>query len=181
MSEETLNQAEVKEQAFPTENQTSLSTEPPVEAVAEQSSENATVPSEAPQNAESTEESTPDYATRETQPQIIIQKERGFSHYVGFALLCVLSVCFFFLPGILVTFGVSRIVDLNAAAAWIFSTILSAVVWLIFKLKIKGFKKSFLFYIALCVVLLLAMVAIQVGFEYNIFAEIFSLLSGAKG
>lgn len=115
-----------------------------------------------------------------TQPQVIIQTERGFSHYVGFALLCVLCVCFYFLPGIFITFGVSRLVDLNGAAAWIFSAILSVVIWLIFKLKIKGFKKSFLFYIALCVLILIGLVAIQVGLDYNIFSEIFALLSGAK-
>ena len=54
------------------------------------------------------------------EPQIIVQKERGFAHYVGFAMLCVLCICFFFMPGIALTFGVSRIVEnLPGAAAWI--------------------------------------------------------------
>jgi hypothetical protein len=117
-----------------------------------------------------------------TQTQVIVQRERGFAHYVGFALLCVLCICFFFLPGIALTFAVSRLVSLNGAAAWIFSAILSFVAWLIFKLKIKGFKKSFYFYIGLCVVVLAALIAIEVLTEnLNVFASIFALLTGAAG
>ena len=117
-----------------------------------------------------------------TQTQVIVQRERGFAHYVGFALLCVLCICFFFMPGIVLTFGVSRLVSLNGAAAWIFSAILSFVIWLIFKLKIKGFKKSFYFYIGLCVVVLAALIAIEVLTEnLNVFASIFALLTGAAG
>ena len=117
-----------------------------------------------------------------TQTQVIVQRERGFAHYVGFALLCVLCICFFFMPGIALTFGVSRLVSLNGAAAWIFSAILSFVIWLIFKLKIKGFKKSFYFYIGLCVVVLAALIAIEVLTEnLNVFASIFALLTGAAG
>jgi hypothetical protein len=99
---------------------------------------------------------------------------------VGFALLCVLCICFFFMPGIALTFGVSRLVDLNGAAAWIFSAILSLIIWLIFKLKVKGFKKSFYFYIGLCVVVLALLIAIEVLTEkLNVFASIFALLTGA--
>ena len=117
-----------------------------------------------------------------TQTQVIVQRERGFAHYVGCALLCVLCICFFFMPGIALTFGVSRLVSLNGAAAWIFSAILSFVIWLIFKLKIKGFKKSFYFYIGLCVVVLAALIAIEVLTEnLNVFASIFALLTGAAG
>ncbi len=117
-----------------------------------------------------------------TQTQVIVQRERGFAHYVGFALLCVLCVCFFFMPGIALTFGVSRLVSLNGAAAWIFSAILSFVIWLIFKLKIKGFKKSFYFYIGLCVVVLAALIAIEVLTEnLNVFSSISALLTGAVG
>ena len=115
-----------------------------------------------------------------TQPQIIVQKERGFSHYVGFAFLCVLCICFFFMPGIALTFGVSRLVALNGAAAWIFSAILSFIIWLIFKLKVKGFKKSFYFYIGLCVVVLALLTIIEVVTEKtNVFSSIFALLTGA--
>ena len=75
--------------------------------------------------------------------QVIVKKDRGLAYYVGFALLVVLSFAFFFLPGITITFAVSRLVDLNTSAAWVFSSILSFGVWLIFKMKIKGFEKSF--------------------------------------
>ena len=114
------------------------------------------------------------------EPQVIVQKERGFAHYVGFALLCVLCICFFFMPGIALTFGVSRLVALNGTAAWIFSAIFSFVVWLIFKLKIKGFKKSFYWYIGLCVVMLAILIAIEVLTEnLNVFSSIFALLTDA--
>ena len=116
------------------------------------------------------------------EPQVIVQKERGFAHYVGFALLCVLCICFFFMPGIALTFGVSRLVSLNGAAAWIFSAIFSVVAWLIFKLKIKGFKKSFYFYIGLCVVMFALLITIEVLTEnLNVFSSIFALLTGAAG
>ena len=112
--------------------------------------------------------------------QVIIKKDRGLAYYVGFAMLVVLSVAFFFLPGITITFAVSRLVDLNTSAAWVFSTILSFGVWLIFKLKIKGFEKSFHSYLVLCVVCLIAMFAIQFITDYNIISEVIALLIGAK-
>ena len=114
-------------------------------------------------------------------PQVIIKKDRGLAYYVGFALLVVLSFAFFFLPGITITFAVSRLVDLNTSAAWVFSTILSFGVWLIFKLKIKGFEKSFHRYLVLCVVCLVAMFAIQFITDYNMISEVVALLIGAKG
>lgn len=138
----------------------------------------ADVPAEKPAETTAAEPEQP--AISETQPQIIVQKERGFSHYVGFALLCVLCICFFFMPGIALTFGVSQLVSLNGAAAWIFSAILSFIICLIFKLKVKGFKKSFYFYIGLCVVVFALLIAIEVLTEkLNVFASIFALLSGA--
>jgi hypothetical protein len=112
--------------------------------------------------------------------QVIIKKDRGLAYYVGFALLVVLSVAFFFLPGIAITFAVSRLVDLNTSAAWIFSTILSFGVWLIFKMKIKGFEKSFHTYLVLCVICLVALFAIQFITNYNIISEVIALLVGAK-
>ena len=114
-------------------------------------------------------------------PQVIIKKDRGLAYYVGFALLVVLSFAFFFLPGITITFAVSRLVDLNTSAAWVFSTILSFGVWLIFKLKIKGFEKSFHRYLVLCVVCLVAMFALQFITDYNVISEVVALLIGAKG
>ena len=50
------------------------------------------------------------------------------------------------------------------------------------ELKIKGFKKSFYFYIGLCVVVLAALIAIEVLTEnLNVFSSIFALLTGAAG
>ncbi|SHM01042.1 hypothetical protein [Fibrobacter sp. UWB7] len=112
--------------------------------------------------------------------QVIVKKDRGLAYYVGFALLVVLSFAFFFLPGITITFAVSRLVDLNTSAAWVFSSILSFGVWLIFKLKIKGFEKSFHSYLVLCVICLVAMFAIQFITDYNIISEVIALLVGAK-
>lgn len=144
-----------------------------------------------PQADEASNETTPEQPVEpltvqqsdiqeQAEPQIIVQKERGFAHYVGFALLSILCICFFFMPGIAITFGVSCIVDLTGAAAWIFSAILSFVAWLIFKIKIKGFKKSFYWYIGLCVLVLAILIAIQVGTDANVFGNIITLLSGAK-
>jgi hypothetical protein len=155
------------------------------EKVVETPAAAADVPAEKPAETTAAEPEQPaaepaQPAVSETQPQIIVQKERGFSHYVGFALLCVLCICFFFMPGIALTFGVSQLVSLNGAAAWIFSAILSFIIWLIFKLKVKGFKKSFYFYIGLCVVVFALLIAIEVLTEkLNVFASIFALLSGA--
>ena len=125
-------------------------------------------------------EPAPQAAT--TQPQVIVQRERGFAHYVGFALLSVLCIAFFFMPGIALTFAVSLIpgISLGAIAAWTFSAILSVIAWVIFKLKIKGFKKSFYFYIGLCVLVTILLVVIEIlTEETNVFAKIFSLLCGA--
>ena len=133
-------------------------------------------PAEIPQEGEFEQ---PAYTPDITQPQIIVQKERGFAHYVGFALLCVLCIGFFFMPGIAITYGVSRLVTLNGAAAWIFSAILSVIAWVIFKIKIKGFKKSFYWYIGLCVVVLALLIFIEVVTEANVFANIIALLCGA--
>ena len=112
--------------------------------------------------------------------QVIVKKDRGLAYYVGFALLVVLSFAFFFLPGITITFAVSRLVDLNTSAAWVFSSIFSFGVWLIFKMKIKGFEKSFHSYLVLCVICLVAMFAIQFITDYNIISEVIALLVGAK-
>lgn len=117
-----------------------------------------------------------------TQPQVIVQRERGFSHYVGFALLSVLCICFYFMPGIAITFAISLIpgISLGAVAAWTFSAIFSVIAWAIFKMKIKGFKKSFFFYIGLCVLISILLVVIEIlTEETNVFAKIVSLLCGA--
>jgi len=117
-----------------------------------------------------------------TQPQIIVQRERGFAHYVGFALLCVLCIAFYFMPGIALTFAISLIpgISLGAVAAWTFSAIFSVIAWAIFKLKIKGIKKSFYFYIGLCVLVFILLTVIEIlTEETNVFSKIFALLCGA--
>ena len=143
--------------------------QPPVEETAAIESEPAPEPEPAAQYSP-------------TQPQVIVQRERGFAHYVGFALLCVLCIAFFFMPGIALTFAISLIpgISLGAIAAWTFSAIFSIIAWVIFKLKIKGVKKSFYFYIGLCVLITVLLIVIEVlTEETNVFSKIFALLSGA--
>lgn len=155
------------------------STAPAAEQPAEASTETVPTSGAATETVPATDASPA--AEEKSEPEVIIQTERGFAHYVGFALLCVLCVCFFFMPGIALTFGVSQLVSLNGAAAWIFSAILSVIIWLIFKLKIKGFKKSFYWYVAFCVVVLAILIGIEVATEkFNVFASIFALLTGAN-
>ena len=163
MSDEIKNEEE-KVAETPAEATSATATDAPVETPAEAQAEPAQP------------------AVSETQPQIIVQKERGFSHYVGFALLCVLCIVFYFIPGIAISFAINQIpgVNLGAVAAWALSAIFSVIAWFIFKLKIKGFKKSFYFYIGLCVVVFALLIAIEVLTEnYNVFASIFGMLMGA--
>lgn len=125
----------------------------------------------------------PTYDPSMTQPQVIVQRERGFSHYVGFALLCVLCILFYFAPGIALTYVINMIpgVSLGAMAAWVFSAVLSVVVWLIFKLKIKGFKKSFYVYIGVCVLVVAILIAAEILTEQTgVFANIATMLTGAN-
>jgi hypothetical protein len=165
MSEELNNQNNVEPEA-----------EAPVIATPETSA-----PVEVPaEPVEPAEEPAPQAAA--PQPQVIVQRERGFAHYVGFALLCVLCIAFYFIPGIALTFAISLIpgISLGAVAAWTFSAIFSVIAWAIFKLKIEGIKKSFYFYIGLCVFVTILLIAIEIlTEETNVFAKIFSLLCGA--
>ena len=169
MSEELNNQNNVEPQA-----------EAPIVAAPA-----AETPVEAPvetpvEPAEAVAEPAPQAAA---QPQVIVQRERGFAHYVGFALLCVLCIVFYFIPGIALTFAISLIpgISLGAIAAWTFSAIFSVIAWAIFKMKIKGIKKSFYFYIGLCVLVSILLVVIEIlTEETNVFAKIFSLLCGAS-
>ena len=123
MSEELENK--INEPAEPATNEAAETTVPVTEPVADQS---IPVSDEAGQQPQEEPAEVP-YADTYEQPQIIVQKERGFSHYVGFALISVLCICFFFMPGIAVTFLVSLIpgVALPGIAAWAFSAILRLV------------------------------------------------------
>ena len=169
MSEE-LNQNEPTAEVTPV----AANEAAPVETVPVESAEVEPV-------AESVSEPAPQATP--TQPQVIVQRERGFSHYVGFALLSVLCIAFYFMPGIALTFAISLIpgISLGAIAAWTFSAIFSVIAWAIFKMKIKGIKKSFYFYIGLCVFVTILLVVIEIlTEETNVFANIFSLLCGAS-
>ena len=170
MSEELNNQNNAEPQVDASVNE--------IPATEEQAPiETSTVPVE-PDTAEPAAEP----ATATTQPQVIVQRERGFAHYVGFALLCVLCIAFYFMPGIALTFAISLIpgISLGAIAAWTFSAIFSVIAWVIFKLKIKGIKRSFYFYIGLCVLVTILLTVIEVlTEETNVFSKIFSMLCGA--
>lgn len=162
MSEENLNNQETETQASAADVHTAPAAEPAEAPVAEP---------------------TPAAEPSVTQPQVIVQKERGFSHYVGFALLCVLCILFFFAPGIALTYAIDMIpgVSLGAMAAWVFSAVLSVIIWFIFKLKIKGFKKSFYVYMVVCILVIAILVAAEVLTEQTgVFANIAAMLTGAN-
>lgn len=108
----------------------------------------------------------------EAKPEVIVKKERGFAHYVGFALLTLLAITFFFMPGISIAFLINKVGGgLQAATAWIISASFSFLIWLMFKLKIKGFKKASAWYIGFCgLVFLILMLLSQLG-NYQIFLD----------
>ncbi len=138
-------------------------------------------PSENPDSRQDAKAEPAESASKpDEKPQVIIQHERGVSHYVGFALLTVLATCFFFIPGISLVYLVSCIAAISAPVAWIFAALLSVIVWFIFKLKIKGFKKSFFWYIGLCVLVSIILVSLTVLTSYQILSGIFSLLIGGS-
>ena len=173
MSEELNNQNSVEPQV-----------EAPANVPTTESAPQAETQSAAPVEPAATEPASESIPAAEPapQPQGIVQLERGFAHYVGFALLCVLCIAFYFMPGIAITFAISLIpgISLGAIAAWTFSAIFSIIAWVIFKLKIKGFKKSFYFYIGLCVLVFILLTVIEVlTEETNVFSKIFSMLCGA--
>lgn len=116
----------------------------------------------------------------ETAPQVIVKKERGVSYFVGFALLTILAICFFFIPGITLVYLVSCIAAISAPVAWIFAAIISVIVWFIFKLKIKGFRNSFLWYIGLCVLITIILTTIAVFTSYQVLSGIAALLIGGS-
>ncbi len=133
----------------------------PVEAQTETKTE---TPKEEPKKEEPKKE--------ETKPEVIVKKERGFAHYVGFALLTLLAITFFFMPGISIAFLINKVGGgLQAATAWIISASFSFLIWLMFKLKIKGFKKASAWYIGFCgLVFLILMLLSQLG-NYQIFLD----------
>lgn len=89
-------------------------------------------------------------APRAEEPKPKVEKERGFSYYVGFALLTLLAIIFFFFPGIAIAYLINLVGSIEGSAAWITSAVVSALIWLIFKLKIKGWKRASSWYIIFC-------------------------------
>lgn len=105
------------------------------------------------------------------------EKERGFSHYVGFALLTLLAIIFFFFPGIAVAYLISLVGSLEGGTAWIIAAIVSALIWLIFKLKIKGWKRASSWYIVFCgVVLVIVLLVWQLADVGNLPANMLKIL-----
>ena len=161
MSEELNNQNSVEPQV-----------EAPANVPTTESAPQAETQSAAPVEPAATEPASESIPAAEPapQPQVIVQQ------------VCVLCIAFYFMPGIAITFAISLIpgISLGAIAAWTFSAIFSIIAWVIFKLKIKGFKKSFYFYIGLCVLVFILLTVIEVlTEETNVFSKIFSMLCGA--
>lgn len=138
--------------------------------------QNSLPPEKSPDETAPAENAAP----QKEEPKIIVKHERGVSHYVGFALLTVLAICFFFIPGISLVYLVNLLNPVSATTAWIFAALLSVIVWFIFKLKIRGFKKSFLWYIGLCVLISAILISLSVFTSCKIFGGIFSLLVGGS-
>lgn len=108
----------------------------------------------------------------ETKPEVIVKKERGFAHYVGFALLTLLAITFFFMPGISIAYLINKAAEgLQVGTAWIIAASFSFLIWLIFKLKIKGWKRASAFYIGFCgIIFFILMLVSQLG-NYPIFVD----------
>lgn len=102
--------------------------------------------------------------------------EKGFSHYVGFALLTFLAIIFFFIPGISVAYLINQVGTLSPAAAWIIAAVFSAIVWLIFKLKIKGWKRASGWYIGFCGLVFTTLLLVWQLAEIQVFGGIFGML-----
>ncbi|MCQ2097532.1 MAG: MFS transporter [Fibrobacter sp.] len=116
---------------------------------------------------------------KEEEPNVVIQKERGFTYYVGFAFIFVIGLVLFFAPGLVITYGVSRLVDgLPLTATWLFSAILSVIIWIIFKVKIKGFKKTFYWYLGFAILLLAAFIGIDFATEGHNISKAVNMMLG---
>ncbi len=116
---------------------------------------------------------------KEEEPQVVVQKEKGFTYYVGFAFIFVIGLFLFFVPGLVITYGVSSLVGgLPLTATWLFSAILSVIIWIIFKVKIKGFKKTFYWYLGLAILILAAFVGIDVATEGHHISKVMNMMIG---
>ena len=159
------------------ENSESIDTNPIQETPVIEEAEKATpsapevIPEVAPEKTE----------YQPTAPQVIIEKEKSLAYYVGFALLTVLGITFFFMPGISIVYLIHQINPVNAPTAWIFAAVLSIILWILFKLKISGFVKATYFYLCFCLIIFAVLTVIyftsQTG---NIFGNILAMLLGAN-
>lgn len=199
MSENLENQSEVKSQeivpevlpvpvgqtpAEPTEKPKAEPVEAeivsPTEKSEEKKAEKETPKVKEPSKAkpEPPKEEQPKEKPQDQEPQVVVEKEKGFTYYVGFALLFVVGLVLFFTPGMAITFAVNKLVALPCAAAWIFSAILSLILWIVFKVKIKGFKKSFYWYLGLCVLVAAAFIAVDFAVEGHWLKALFDMMVG---
>jgi hypothetical protein len=84
----------------------------------------------------------------------------------------------FFCPGVAIVYLVSQITDINAPAAWIFSAILSLILWIGFKLKVKGLVRTTVFFLGFCTLILgLLFVIYFTSDTGNIFGNMANMLS----
>lgn len=143
-----------------------------VEALGPTSAANAAEETSAKTEAKPAETPKEEPKKEETKPEVIVKKERGFAHYVGFALLTLLAITFFFMPGISIAYLINKAAEgLQAGTAWIIAASFSFLIWLIFKLKIKGWKRASAFYIGFCgIIFLILMLVSQLG-NYPIFVD----------
>lgn len=143
-----------------------------VETLEPTSAANAAEETSAKTEAKPAETPKEEPKKEETKPEVIVKKERGFAHYVGFALLTLLAITFFFMPGISIAYLINKAAEgLQVGTAWIIAASFSFLIWLIFKLKIKGWKRASAFYIGFCgIIFLILMLVSQLG-NYPIFVD----------
>jgi hypothetical protein len=76
------------------------------------------------------------------------------------------------MPGISIAYLINKAAEgLQVGTAWIIASSFSFLIWLIFKLKIKGWKRASAFYIGFCgIIFLILMLVSQLG-NYPIFVD----------
>lgn len=144
-------------------------------------SANGTARTPAAQNggaAPAGDPSAPAASAPETKPQVIVKQEYSAAHYIGIAFITVCAVLLYFMPGIAVVFGVSKVTELSAPAAWLFAAIFSVILWFLFWIKLRGFKRSLYLYLAFCTAVFIAFAVLQGTGKADIFHGVVRLLLG---
>ncbi len=134
-------------------------------------------PTEKPAENTTTPQSANDKKAEE--PKVIIKKERGFAHYVGFILLTFLTIVFFFMPGLSIDLLFAKLAGDQAFSptiAWLIAALFSIIVWILFKVKIKGFKRASAWYIVFCGILFAIWLLIWQFANFPIFGNLAKLL-----